>query len=93
VPSSSTPSAVVIGTRWRVGSAAGAGVAAGVWAFPATAALGDNPRPPGCVKLAGADDLWRIRVGQYRVVYAIREAELLVLVARVAHRRDVYRGL
>jgi len=59
----------------------------------ALAVLRDDPRPPGCVKLTGADDLWRIRVGQYRVVYTIRDDELLVLVVRVAHRRDVYRGL
>ena len=59
----------------------------------ALAVLRNDPRPPGCAKLAGADNLWRIRVGQYRVVYAIRESQLLVLVVRVAHRRDVYRGL
>jgi mRNA interferase RelE/StbE len=54
--------------------------------------LGDDPRQPGCVKLKGEDDLWRIRVGDYRVVYAIQGDELLVLVVRVAHRKDVYRG-
>ena len=55
--------------------------------------LAANPRPSGCRKLHGYKDLWRIRVGQYRVVYTIRDDELLVLVVRVAHRRDVYRGL
>jgi mRNA interferase RelE/StbE len=59
----------------------------------ALAALQDEPRPVGCAKLHGADDLWRIRVGQYRVIYTIRDDELIVLVVRVAHRRDVYRGL
>jgi mRNA interferase RelE/StbE len=59
----------------------------------ALATLSDEPRPPGCAKLEGADDLWRIRVGQYRVVYTIRDDKLLVLVVRVAHRKDVYRGL
>ena len=54
--------------------------------------LRSNPRPPGCVKLQGEDVLWRIRVGDYRVVYAIREEELIVLVVKVAHRKDVYRG-
>jgi mRNA interferase RelE/StbE len=54
--------------------------------------LGDDPRPPGCVKLKCEADLWRIRVGDYRVVYAIQGDELLVLVVRVAHRKDVYRG-
>lgn len=56
-------------------------------------ALASDPRPPGCVKLVGADDLWRIRVGASRLVYTIRADELLVLVVRVAHRKDVYRGL
>jgi mRNA interferase RelE/StbE len=57
----------------------------------ATDALADDPRPPGCVKLQGKDDLWRIRVGPYRVVYAIQDEALIVLVVRVAHRKDVYR--
>ena len=53
--------------------------------------LRHDPRPPGCVKLTG-DDLWRIRVGVYRVVYQIRDVELIILVVRIAHRKDVYRG-
>lgn len=57
----------------------------------ATDALADDPRPAGSVKLHGADDLWRIRVGQYRVVYTIQDDALVVLVVRVAHRRDIYR--
>ena len=52
--------------------------------------LGINPRPPGSVKLAGRDD-FRIRVGDYRIVYAVDDAEDLVLFARIAHRRDAYR--
>ena len=58
---------------------------------PAIDALADDPRPPGCVKLAGADDLYRIRVGAYRIVYAIEDDRLVVLVVKVGHRRDVYR--
>jgi len=54
--------------------------------------LADNPRPPGCGKLAGTDDLWRIRVGDYRVIYQIQNAVLLVLVVRIGHRRDIYKG-
>jgi mRNA interferase RelE/StbE len=54
--------------------------------------LADNPRPPGCAKLTGTDDLWRIRVGDYRVIYHIQDADLLVLVVRIGHRRDVYKG-
>ena len=55
----------------------------------AMAGLADQPRPPGCKKLAGLD-AWRIRVGAYRVVYQIHDARLLVLVVRVGHRREVY---
>ncbi len=53
--------------------------------------LRDNPRPPSCQKLEGEEDLWRIRVGDYRVVYTIQGEELIVLVVRVPHRKDVYR--
>ncbi|MFN4258292.1 MAG: type II toxin-antitoxin system RelE family toxin [Gemmataceae bacterium] len=53
--------------------------------------LREEPRPPGCAKLHGTDDFWRIRAGQYRVVYTIRDAALIVLVVRVAHRKDAYR--
>lgn len=57
----------------------------------AAEALADNPRPDGCRKLAGAVDLYRIRVGDYRVAYTVRNRVLLVLVVRVGHRREVYR--
>ena len=53
--------------------------------------LADNPRPPGCVKLAGAEDLWRIRVRQYRVIYQILDDELIVVVVKIGDRKDVYR--
>ena len=56
-------------------------------------ALADAPRPLGVVKIAGDDNLWRIRVGDYRVVYEIHDDRLMVLVIRVAHRKDVYRGM
>jgi mRNA interferase RelE/StbE len=52
--------------------------------------LGDDPRPAGCQKLI-AKDLFRIRQGDYRVVYSIEDAVLTVLVVRIAHRSDVYR--
>jgi mRNA interferase RelE/StbE len=54
-------------------------------------ALEDDPRPPGCVKLAGAEDLYRVRTGDWRIVYAIRDRELVVVVIRIGHRREVYR--
>ena len=55
--------------------------------------LGDDPRPTGCQKLVGGGDRYRVRQGQYRIVYEIRDAELVVLVVKVGHRRDVYRVL
>lgn len=57
----------------------------------AVGALADNPRPVGYRKLEGALDLYRVRVGEYRVVYTVRDRVLLVLIVRVGHRRDVYR--
>jgi mRNA interferase RelE/StbE len=54
-------------------------------------ALADDPRPAGCEKLAGQTDRYRIRIGRFRVVYSIGDDELVVLVVRVAHRKDVYR--
>jgi mRNA interferase RelE/StbE len=52
--------------------------------------LATDPRPHGVVKLAGRDD-YRVRVGEYRVVFAVDDDERLVIVARIAHRREVYR--
>lgn len=54
--------------------------------------LGRNPRPPGVEKLGGGKDEYRIRVGSYRVIYAIEDDQLIVLVLRIADRKDVYRG-
>jgi mRNA interferase RelE/StbE len=54
-------------------------------------ALAVNPRPPGVVKLAGDENLWRIRIGQWRVIYEIHDRRLVVLVVRVGHRKDIYR--
>lgn len=52
--------------------------------------LASEPRPPGCKKLSGRD-AWRIRVGDYRIIYEIEDDALLVLVVHLGHRRDVYR--
>ena len=54
--------------------------------------LADHPRPAGREKLAGEKDRYRMRVGRYRIVYSIGDGELLVVVVRVGHRKDVYRG-
>lgn len=53
-------------------------------------ALATNPRPTGSKKLVQRGD-WRLRVGDYRVLYEIKDTEVTVLVVRVAHRREVYR--
>jgi len=53
-------------------------------------ALADDPRPPGCQKLSGADK-YRVRQGRYRILYVIRDERLVVTVVRVAHRKDAYR--
>ena len=53
--------------------------------------LRSEPRPAGCLKMAGDENAWRIRVGDYRIVYEIHDGRLLVLVVRVGHRKDVYR--
>ena len=53
-------------------------------------ALANNPRPPGSEKLAG-DDKYRIRHGVYRVLYEVDDATVVVVVVRVAHRREAYR--
>ncbi len=53
-------------------------------------ALAENPRPPGCKKLKAYKDQWRVRVGDYRVVYTVDDQKLLVEVTRIRHRRDVY---
>ena len=52
--------------------------------------LSESPRPPGCKKLKG-DELYRIRVGIYRVVFEIRDSQLIVIVVRVGHRKKIYR--
>jgi mRNA interferase RelE/StbE len=56
----------------------------------ALAQLADEPRPSGVKKLVGTDNAWRIRVGDYRVIYEINDGVVVVVVFRVAHRRDVY---
>jgi mRNA interferase RelE/StbE len=53
-------------------------------------ALADDPRPVGSKKLKGYKDLWRIRVGDWRVVYVVDDAAKVVSITRVAHRREVY---
>ncbi len=56
-------------------------------------ALMDNPRPPGCLMLAGHRDLWRIRVQDWRVIYRIEDQRLVVIVVEIGGRGQVYRGV
>ena len=60
--------------------------------FPRLEALEEEPRPAGCKKLKGGRDEWRIRVGDYRVVYTVDDVKLRVSVTRVRHRSEVYEG-
>ena len=53
--------------------------------------LAEDPRPPGCEKLSGLER-YRVRQGAYRIVYEIQDRQLLVLIVKVGHRRDVYRS-
>lgn len=53
--------------------------------------LAKEPRPPGTRKLRGYEDVYRIRVGTYRILYSIESGRLLIIVLKVGHRRDVYR--
>lgn len=53
--------------------------------------LATEPRPPGGRKLTGSESMYRRRVGDYRIVYEIRDDRLLVMVIKVGHRREVYR--
>jgi mRNA interferase RelE/StbE len=52
---------------------------------PKIDALATEPRPIGVIKLAGEEDLYRIRVGDYRIIYSIQDAQLLVLVVKIGH--------
>ena len=58
---------------------------------PRIKALAETPRPSGCHKLAGSKNDWRIRIGDFRVVYEIDDSRKRVRIFRVRHRREVYR--
>ena len=55
--------------------------------------LATTPRPPGCEKLAGVGDRYRVRQGAYRIVYEVRDLELVVVLVKVGHRSQVYKSL
>jgi mRNA interferase RelE/StbE len=60
--------------------------------FPKLEALAAEPRPAGCKKLKGGQQEWRIRVGDYRIVYTIDDADLRISITRIRHRSEVYDG-
>ena len=53
--------------------------------------LADEPRPPNCVALTGEESVYRVRVGDYRILYEVIDERLVIHVIRVGHRREVYR--
>ena len=53
--------------------------------------LSTNPRPAGCIKLKGYKNSYRIRVGDYRVIYEIEDKMLRILVIAIGHRKDIYK--
>ena len=55
--------------------------------------LAENPHPSGIEKIEGEDDLYRLRVGDYRTLYQVKEKILLILIVGIGHRRDIYRRL
>jgi mRNA interferase RelE/StbE len=52
--------------------------------------LATTPKPPGCRKMVGSEKDYRIRVGDYRVIYQIRSTVLMIFVIRIGHRKDIY---
>ena len=55
--------------------------------------LAENPHPAGIKKIEGEDELYRLRVGDYRILYQVKSKILLVLIVRIGHRREVYRRI
>lgn len=56
----------------------------------AALALADNPRPPGCIKIKGEENRWRIRVGDWRIGYEIDDETQVVRIVTIGHRREFY---
>jgi len=57
----------------------------------AVAILAADPRPHGCIKMHGSDCAYRIRIGDYRIIYEIYEQRVIIEIVRISHRREVYR--
>ncbi len=54
--------------------------------------LKNTPRPPSCVKLTGSESSYRIRAGDYRILYEISDKDLSIVIYRIRHRKEAYRG-
>ena len=54
-------------------------------------ALGEEPYPPGSRKLTGYDDVFRIRIGVYRIIYSVAGLKLVIVILKIGHRKDIYR--
>ena len=59
--------------------------------FPKIENLSGNPRPRNCIKLQGSKSLWRMRVGNYRIIYSINDHTKLVDIITIRHRREAYK--
>lgn len=57
----------------------------------ATLELQNEPRPRGARKLSGYDDVYRIRVGRYRILYSVSETDIVIIILKIGRRKDVYR--
>ena len=53
--------------------------------------LENEPYPRGCRKLRGYEDVFRVRVGTYRIIYSVESRHLLIIILKVAHKKDIYR--
>ena len=54
-------------------------------------ALADDPIPRGTRKLSGYDDVFRVRVGRYRILYSVSDTEVIIVILKIGHRKNVYR--
>jgi mRNA interferase RelE/StbE len=53
--------------------------------------LENNPRPADCIKLEGTEDVYRTRVGRYRIIYKIFDSKVYIVIVNIDHRKDIYR--
>ena len=58
--------------------------------IPAIRNLSENPRPNNCKKLIGSTNLWRVRIGDYRILYSIEDELKIVAIEQIGHRREIY---